>query len=72
MNFQHIAVGVLSSVLYSALGMALFLFAYWLLEKITPWSIEKELVEDQNTAIGIVVGSMMVGLAIVIAASIHG
>ncbi|MFA5140205.1 MAG: DUF350 domain-containing protein [Elusimicrobiota bacterium] len=72
MDIQRILIGIGSSIFYSFLGMAMFLFAYWLLEKITPWSLEKELVEDQNTAVGIVVGSMMVGLAIVIAASIHG
>ena len=35
-------------------------------------ALRKEIEEDQNTALGVIVGSVIIGLAIVIAASIHG
>ncbi|MFP6686390.1 MAG: DUF350 domain-containing protein [Polyangiaceae bacterium] len=40
--------------------------------KLSPFSIRKEIEEDQNTALGIVIGSVIIGLALVIAAAISG
>jgi Skp family chaperone for outer membrane proteins len=34
-------------------------------------AIEKEIAEDQNVALGIVMGAMMLGIAIIVAAAIH-
>lgn len=61
-----------ASVVYSVLGLVMFALAYKVLGMIMPFSIRKELEEDQNTAVGIVLGCMMLGLAIIIAAAIHG
>jgi len=62
---------LLASIVYSALGVVIFLIAFKLLERFMPFNVDKELAEDQNTAVGIVVGSVMIGLAIIIAAAIH-
>jgi uncharacterized membrane protein YjfL (UPF0719 family) len=39
--------------------------------KISPFSVVKEIEEDQNTALGILFGSVFIGLSIVIAAAIN-
>ena len=70
-NQTHV-LNVVASLLYALLGMGIFFLSYWLLDRITPFSLHKELADDQNTAIGIVVGSMMIGLGIIIGAAIHG
>ena len=61
---------ILSSLIYSAIGIIVFLVAYAILEKLTPFSIRKEIEEDQNTALGIVIGSCFIALAIIISAAI--
>jgi putative membrane protein len=62
---------ILGSIIYSAIGVVIFLVAYKLMERFLPFNVDKELAEDQNTAVGLVVGSVMIGLAIIIAAAIH-
>ncbi len=57
---------------FSVLGLALFGLVFLLIVKITPFSIRKELEVDQNIALGILLGSVMLGLAIIVAAAIHG
>jgi len=52
--------------------LIVFGIAFWLMVKLTPFSIRKELEEDQNVAMAIVIGAVMLGLAIIIAATIHG
>ena len=70
MDFLNVK-SILASVVYSAIGTVIFLVAFKLMERFLPFNVDKELAEDQNTAVGIVVGSVMIGLAIIIAAAIH-
>lgn len=62
---------LVGSVVYSAIGIVFFVVAYKLMEWLLPFNVDKELAQDQNTAVGIVVGSVMIGLAVIIAAAIH-
>jgi uncharacterized membrane protein YjfL (UPF0719 family) len=61
---------IVSTVVYSLIGLLFFVVAYFLIEKLTPFSVRKEIEEDQNIALGLIIGLMMVGLAIIIGASI--
>ena len=38
----------------------------------TPFSVRKEIEEDQNIALAIVIASVILGSALIIAAAIHG
>jgi uncharacterized membrane protein YjfL (UPF0719 family) len=70
MNYLNVQ-SLVGSVVYSAIGVLIFMIAYKLMEWLLPFDVDKELAEDQNTAVGIVVGSVMIGLAIIVAAAIH-
>jgi uncharacterized membrane protein YjfL (UPF0719 family) len=61
---------VIATVVYAAIGIVIFVVAYKVIEKLLPFSLNKELSEDDNTAVGVLMGSVMIGLAIIIAASI--
>ena len=63
---------ILSSVLYSAIGILIFIVAFKVMSRILPFDVSKELSEDQNTAVGVLLGAIMLGLAIIIASAIHG
>lgn len=63
---------VVQSLIFVGIGLVVFLVAFFLITKITPFSIRKEIEEDQNTALGIVIGAVLLGLAIIIAAAIMG
>ncbi|MDJ0721493.1 MAG: DUF350 domain-containing protein [Desulfobacterales bacterium] len=67
----HIVNFVLTLV-YSTVGLAVFAVAFFIFEKITPFSIRKEIEEDQNTALAIIFGAVLIGLAIIIASAIAG
>ena len=62
---------ILSTLLYSVIGMIIFCGAFAILNKLMPFSVRKEIEEDQNTALGVIVGSFLIGLSIIIAAAIH-
>jgi uncharacterized membrane protein YjfL (UPF0719 family) len=43
-----------------------------LLDHLTPYHLWREINEKQNTALAILVGAMAIGIAIIVAAAIHG
>ncbi len=62
---------LIPTVIYFLVGLGMFGFSVWLMEKVTPFSIRKEIEEDQNVALGITIGSTLIGLAIILAAVIR-
>ena len=60
-----------AAIVFALLGVALFVLAFMFFDKMTPGSIWKELLEDQNVAIGNLMGGIAIALAIIIAAAIH-
>jgi len=58
------------TLIYSVLGVLVFSLVFWIVTKISPFSIRKEIEEDQNTALGIIIGAIFIGIAIIIAAAI--
>ena len=62
----------LSTAGYTVFGLIIFGLAFWIMTKTVPFSIRKEIEEDQNTALAILIGSVILGLALIIASTIHG
>jgi len=62
----------LSTAVYTLFGLVVFALAFWVIVKISPFSIRKEFEEDQNIAVAVLVGSVIIGLALIISAALHG
>ncbi len=62
---------ILASILYAFIGVAVFCLTFFIVDKLTPYDLWKELVETKNTALAIVVGLIGLGVCIIIAAAIH-
>ena len=62
----------LVTLAYTIFGIIVFGAAFWLITKLVPFSMRKEIEDDQNTALAILVGAVLLGLAIIIASTIHG
>lgn len=63
---------LLSALAFSGLGIGLFGLAFVVIDKLTPFSLRKEIEEDQNTALAILLGSVFIGIAMIVAAAVHG
>jgi putative membrane protein len=69
-KFEQLQETIVTALIFVFIGLIFFAFAYFALSRIFP--MRKEIEEDQNTALGLVIGSIMIGIAIIIAAAIHG
>jgi uncharacterized membrane protein YjfL (UPF0719 family) len=63
---------MVAALLYSVLGLVLFGIFWLIVVKVTPFSIRKEIEDDQNTALGIILGAMIIGISLIIAAAVGG
>ena len=63
---------LLNALIYSVLGIVVFVTAFWVLDLLTPYALWKEIVEDHNIALAIMVGAMSLGVCVIIAAAVHG
>lgn len=61
---------LLSTAVYAGVGLALFALTFWLCSVVSPFSMRKEIEEDQNVALAIIIGSVFIGTAIIISAAI--
>ena len=60
-----------NAVLYSLLGIVIFVLAFVIIDKLTPYHLWNEIVQDKNVALAVLVGAMSIGICIIIAAAVH-
>ena len=60
---------LVTSVVFTVVGLILFGAALWLMARVAPFSVRKEIEVDQNVALSVIMGSVILGIAIILAAS---
>jgi uncharacterized membrane protein YjfL (UPF0719 family) len=63
---------IVSTLVFSLIGVALFALAFWIIKTVTPFSVRKEIEEDHNVALAIVMASVIIGIALIVSAAVHG
>ena len=63
---------LIAAIVFSLVGIIVFLLCLLLMEKLTHFSLVKEIGEEQNQAVAMVVSSIVLGISIIIAAAVYG
>ena len=72
MNIDWLKPGVVAgSILYALVGVMVFWIAFLIVDKLTPYKLWVEIVENKNVALAIVVGAMAIAIGLIVAAAIH-
>jgi putative membrane protein len=69
-RLDQLAEILITTLIFVVIGLIFFTIAYFILSRI--FDIHHEIEEDHNTALGIIIGAIMIGISIIIAAAIHG
>ena len=64
-------VSLLNALVYALMGIVIFIVAFAIMDKLTPYNLWKEINEEKNVALAILVGAMSIGMCIIIAAAVH-
>jgi len=62
----------ITTVVFVVFGLIVFALAFLIIAKSAPFSVRKEIEDDQNIALAIVIGAVIIGSAMIIAAAVHG
>ena len=72
MKMENVGDAVVASAVFAGIGLAVFGIAFWIMTKLAPFSVKKEIEEDQNTALAIIMAGVIIGVALIISAAISG
>ena len=61
-----------TTVIFVAIGLIVFAVAFFIVVLVAPFSVKKEIEEDQNTALAIIIGALIIGVALIISSAIQG
>jgi putative membrane protein len=62
---------VVSALVFAFIGIFVFVIAFVVMDKVTPYHLWKEIVQEHNVALAILVGAMSIGICVIIASAIH-
>ena len=62
---------VINALVYAVLGIVIFVASFAIMDWMTPYALWKEIVEEKNVALAILVGAMSIGMCIIIASAVH-
>lgn len=63
---------MLTTAIFVLIGLVAFAVAFFIVVMVSPFSVKKEIEEDHNTALAIIIGAFIIGIAIIIASAING
>jgi putative membrane protein len=62
---------VVNALVFAFVGIFIFVIAFFIMDKLTPYHLWKEIVHEHNQALAILVGAISLGICIIIAAAVH-
>ena len=72
MKIDNLGEAAASSAIFAGIGLVVFGLAFWIMNKLAPFSIKKEIEEDQNTALAIIMAGVIIGVSLIISSAIAG
>lgn len=72
MNLEHLGQQLLTTLAFTGLGLVIFVIAFWLMERVAPFSLRKEIEEDHNTAAAVIMASIIIGISLIIMGALMG
>ena len=72
MKLDNVGDAVVSSAVFAGIGLVVFGIAFWIMTKLAPFSVKKEIEDDQNVALAVIMAGVIIGVSLIIAAAITG
>jgi uncharacterized membrane protein YjfL (UPF0719 family) len=63
---------LVTTLIFVLIGLVVFAIAFFIVVLVSPFSVKKEIEEDHNTALAIIIGAMIIGIGLIISAAIQG
>ena len=72
MDWQIVLRQLAATLIFSLVGLIVCTVFFIIVVHICPISIRKQIEQEHNVALGVIIGAAIIGIAIVIASAMHG
>jgi putative membrane protein len=62
---------LIAAVVFAVLGITVLIIAFVVVDRLTPYTLWREIIDEHNTALAVLIGAIALGMSIIIAAAIH-
>ena len=62
---------MVAALVYATLGLVVFALAFVIVDRLTPYHLWKEIIDEKNTALAIVVGAVAISISIIVSSAIR-
>ncbi len=69
-DFKHLALLIIESVVFSIVGVIVLMVGYKIFDLVTPFDLDHQIAEDNNTAAGIAVAGVIIALGLIVSAAV--
>ena len=59
------------ALVFALIGIVVFVVSFVVIDRMTPYDLWREIVEEKNLALALLVGAASLGVCIIIAAAVH-
>lgn len=67
----NLLANLVAATVFALLGIVVLVVSFVLMDRLTPYALWKEILDEHNTALAILLGLLSLGISIIIAAAIH-
>ena len=60
-----------AALVFAFIGIAVFVLSFSVIDRLTPYDLWNEIVQEKNMALALLVGALSIGICIIIAAAVH-
>ena len=60
------------ALVFALIGIVVFVMSFVIIDRMTPYDLWKEIIQEKNLALAVLIGAMSIGICIIIAAAVHG
>jgi uncharacterized membrane protein YjfL (UPF0719 family) len=62
---------MIAALVYATMGLVIFGLAFLVVDRLTPYHLWKEIIDEKNAALAIVVGAVAIGISIIVSSAIR-
>ena len=70
MKLDNLGEAAVSSAVFAGIGLVVFGLAFWIMNKLAPFPIKKEIEEDHNVALAIIMAGVIIGISLIISSAV--
>jgi uncharacterized membrane protein YjfL (UPF0719 family) len=72
MKMDQLGEALVTTAAVSVVGLLVFCLAFFVMDKVSPFSLRKEIEHDHNMALAVIMAAVIIGIALIVSSAVSG